>query len=650
MNRKLHIFLALLLWSLLSYGQNLEIWEIQGNGLSSPFINQIITTSDNVVTVVFNNLIFVQTPDDRADADLTTSNGLLVNINADLNVEVGNRITLTGRVVEIDGMTQILSSEQNITILNNNNTTLPSAVELNETFPSGTPTTIPQFEWVEGMLIQLPEAVTTASTSFGGTTSIVAGTTRTFREPGLPFPGTTGLPVWDNNPEKFALRPTALGQPNVTGIPAGTPLNASGIINDNDDDYELWPTAYQIDFLPPPAPVREKINNEISIASLNMLTFFDDEPEYEDRLEKFGLFITEQLRSPDILAVQEVESLAVLNELIAVVERLTPEVDYTAYLEISSSGNFPINLGYLVRPVVNEVTITALGTNESLSIGGRLHDRPPLLLEGSLTTVPPTPIKVLNIHNRSLNGITGNNANSVRTKRHEQAISVARMARSLENENLIILGDFNAYEFSDGYVDVYNQIAGTSSLGAQFEIAPILDNPLITYVNLLPEDERYSFVFDGNAQMLDHVLSTQLNGLSVTGLEYARGNSDYPGFYFSDPDNALRTSDHDSPVLYLELDSLLGTPAVPFASEGVFSFPNPLSLNEPIVLNLPIGEDQQLLLYQMDGKLIAQKDLGFIERGETILENPFSLDTENGIFILRLKGFNTDISKLVWLF
>lgn len=650
MNRKLHIFIALLLCSLSAYGQNREIWEIQGNGTSSPFTNQTITTADNVVTIVFNNLMFIQTPDERVDTDMTTSNGLLVNIDPSINVEVGNRVTLTGQVVEFNGMTQIQSSGLVLNIVNNTNTSLPEAVALNETFPAKTPViTIPQLEWVEGMLVTLPQGVTTAATGFNSTTTIVAGATRTFREPGIPFPGSASLPVWDNNPEMFDFKAAAFGQPNLTNIPAGTPLIANGIIIHNGNDYELWPSTYQAETLPFPAPIRQKVNNEITVASFNMLGLFDNEPEFEDRLQKFGKFITEQLHSPDIIAVQEVESLEVLNELIEVIESIDPEIDYTAYLNLTNSGNFPINLGYLVRPIVNDVTITPLGTDENLSLGGRLHDRPPLLLEGSLSTVPSTPIKIINIHNRSLNGITGSDSFFVRTKRHEQAISVAYMARELQFDNLIILGDFNAYQFSDGYVDVFNQITGTPSLGAQFEVEPILNNPLITYTDLLPETERYSFIFRGNSQMLDHIVSSQLNGLEVTGLEYGRGNADYPTFYFDDPNNALRTSDHDAPVLFLQLDNVLGTSQIPFASEDIISFPNPLYFNAPITINLPSGEDQTLLLYQMDGKLIAKKDLGFMEGGETILENPFSLETESGTFILRLKGIETDVSKLVWM-
>ncbi len=652
MNRKLHIFLALLLWSLVTTGQNHEIWEIQGNGNFSPFSNQIINTEDNIVTVVndniFNSFIFIQTPDDRADADSTTSNGLLVRLPFGLNVQVGNRITVSGRVAEVNGMTQLESADLVLTILDDNNSILPTPVELNDNFPSGIPATVSEFEWVEGMLVELPQAMTTAASRSNGTTSIIAGSTRSFREPGIPFPGIPGLPVWDENPERFILQPTALGQPEANGIPGGTPLSATGIINDDGNIYEIWPTTYQIDLPAGPAPVREKNENEVTVASYNMLGFFETEPEYQNRLQKIALFITRQLKSPDILAVQEVQNITVLNDLIAVIETLDPSLDYTAYLNLTNTGSFPINLGYLVRPNVTDVVITPLGTDEELSIGGRLHDRPPLLLEGNFATTPPTPIKVLNLHNRSLGGITGGSAGEVRTKRHEQAISVAFMVRSLQHENLIVLGDFNAFQFSDGYVDVYNQIAGTPSLGAQFEVEPVLVDPLITYVDSLPPNERYSFVFGENAQILDHVLSSSLEGLSVTGFEYARGNADYPTFHFTNPDNVLRTSDHDAPVLFMELDNIVATTTLSGNPEATLSLPNPLSPNDPITINLPFSKNVNLLLYRMDGQLIAEKNLGFLEGGTTKLENPFSVDM-NGLYVIRLRGVDVETSQMVWM-
>lgn len=626
--------------------QNREIWEIQGTGSSSPFLNQTVSSDNNIVTAVSGNIVFIQTPDQRADNDSNTSNGLLINLPFGHNLQPGHAINFTGRIVEINEMTQVSSSGISFVTLNTNNT-LPAAIILDNNFPGTTPSTIPDLEKVEGMRVQFSTAITTAPSRSDGTTNIVIGTTRTFREPGIAFPGASNFPVWDGNPEVFSIDPNALGLPAMDNMIAGSLLEGAGIIADDDGNYELWPTDWELFPADLPAPLRTRSSNEIIVGSLNMLTFFDDEPEYEIRLKKFARFIVQQMNAPEILAVQEVESLNVLNDLIEEIQEMDSDLDYTAYLNTSSSGNFPINLGFLVLPGLTDVTITPLGRNESLSIGGRTHDRPPLLLEGNFTTQPVTPIKILNIHNRSLNGITGDDSNFVRTKRHEQSVSVAKMARALQSENLIILGDFNAYQFSDGYADVFNQIAGTSSLGAEFMTENILDNPLVTYTNLLPESEKYSFVFRGNAQMLDHILSTELTGLEVTDHFYARGNADFPSSYFDDPTTPWRVSDHDAPVLYLTLDSTLGMPQMPFAGENILSIPNPLAVDDPILINLTTGENQELLLYQVDGKLVARRDLGFVERGDTRINNDFSFDS--GLYIIRIKGFSTDFSQLVWL-
>ena len=50
----------------------------------------------------------------------------------------------------------------------------------------------------------------------------------------------------------------------------------------------------------------------------------------------------------------------------------------------------------------------------------------------------------------------------------------------------------------------------------------------------LPPAERYSFVFDGNAQALDHVLVTQSPAASE-GLHYGRAGADFPATYLNGP-------------------------------------------------------------------------------------------------------------------
>ncbi len=62
--------------------------------------------------------------------------------------------------------------------------------------------------------------------------------------------------------------------------------------------------------------------------------------------------------------------------------------------------------------------------------------------------------------------------------------------------------------------------------------------------------QRYSFVFEGNAQVLDHAL---VNGSMLARLSrfvYARNNADFPESYLNDYSRTERLSDHDNPIAY----------------------------------------------------------------------------------------------------
>ena len=67
----------------------------------------------------------------------------------------------------------------------------------------------------------------------------------------------------------------------------------------------------------------------------------------------------------------------------------------------------------------------------------------------------------------------------------------------------------------------------------------------------MPAAEQYSYVFDGNAQILDHVLVTQSLAPYVSGFEWARDNADFPETMRSDGTRPERISDHDGAVAYL---------------------------------------------------------------------------------------------------
>jgi hypothetical protein len=84
---------------------------------------------------------------------------------------------------------------------------------------------------------------------------------------------------------------------------------------------------------------------------------------------------------------------------------------------------------------------------------------------------------------------------------------------------------------------------------------PDLVNPNLTNQVLSePPVERYSFVFGGSAQSLDHALTNQVLDPFVRGLEHGRGNADAALLRLDDATTPLRASDHDGLVLFVESD------------------------------------------------------------------------------------------------
>jgi len=564
-----------------------EIFEIQGSGLTSPFDGQFVTTEDNIVTAVGPEGFFIQTPDARDDNDPLTSNGIYVFTNSTPTVSVGDQVDVTGEIEEFFDFTEFTNNPM-VTVDNSGNA-FPTLITFDDTMPSSDPTTpscdgvggdlhAMNFECLEGMRLEVMNgAVGSGNQSFGSDplaeVYVVADATRPFREPGIEYPGMGGLPVWDGNPEVFELDPDKLGLPNEE-IPGGSTYSATGVLGFEFGGYELWPTSLSVTPASLIEPVRPKESSEMTIGTLNLFRLFDDvdDPvedgrndevvstaEYQRRLTKFSQFIREVMRAPDILAVQEAEKLGVLENLAAKIQADDPTIMYSALL-IEGNDIGTIDVGFLVRSSVQVDDVTQLGKDELLSVDNSpLHDRPPLLLEATYTGGSmPKPIAVMNVHNRSLNGIDdSSDGPRVRQKRLEQAQSIAQRVQDFQTTNpgvgLAVTGDFNAYEFTDGFVDVVGQIAGDFTPSDNLLSGPDLVDPDLTkLVTTLPADERYSLVFNGSAQVLDHMLTTQLLTGDVRGLQYGRGNADAPEILFEDDATPARSSDHDGLVLYVD--------------------------------------------------------------------------------------------------
>ncbi len=569
----------------------LEIFEIQGNGAFSPVEGSVVTTRNNVVTCLGTNGFFIQTPTARTDNDLDTSDGIFVFTGGALTVAVGDLVDVTGEVDEFFGLTEFRGGST-VTVVGSG--VPPTPVAFNATVPSADPdfpSCAIEFECYEGMLVEITGGtVTGPNQRFGpdpiAEVHITAAPARTFRELGILTPGLPGLPVWDGNPEVFELDPDKLGLPNLI-IPAGSSFNATGVLGFEFGGYELWPNELEVTAAPLPVAVRPREAGEFTVGSLNMFRLFDDvddpetfdaqgnprddavvsSAEYLRRRLKLASYVLEVLDAPDVLAVQEVEKLGVLEALAAEIEAIAPGVVYEAFLEEGNDIG-TIDIGFLVRDTVAVDAVTQLGKDETffnpvdLTID-ILHDRPPLLLEGRLLLeFGEVPMAVMTTHNRSLGGIDHPvDGPRVREKRLLQANSIAEKVQALQAADpevrLMVIGDFNAFEFTDGYVDVMGRIAGDFDDDDDLVIDPtdLVDPDLSNQIFTLDAGQRYSFVFRGSAQALDHALTSQGLEVEVSGAQYGRGNADAAFDLINDgatPENIpLRSSDHDGLVVYL---------------------------------------------------------------------------------------------------
>ena len=539
------------------------IYAIQGNGAASSQVGALATTENNVVTAVGAGGFFIQTPSADSDNDADTSDGLFVLYDGALTIAVGDQVDVTGTVEEFFGFTRLDATVDGASVtVDASNQPLPAPVEFNATRPSpdpANPSCAMEYECYEGMRIRVATGTISGPSQYFGSDPVaemyVTPTgSRAFREKGLEYPGDANfpsVPVWDGNPELFELDPDKLGLTNVSWVP-GTTFSATGVLGYEFSGYEVWPTELSAITRAPalPHPVRGRAGSEVSVASLNMLNFDRDAASYGTKRDKLSQYILDVLRAPDIIGVQEVFSLAALEGLAGEVRRDDPSVRYAAYLEVGNRDP-GINVGFLVRSGITVQAVTQHGKSEtylnpSTNTQDLLHDRPPLRLDASVGGLA---FSVVVVHNRSLISIE---TARVQAKRLAQAQSVARLAQSLQDRKLLIVGDFNAFQFTDGYVDVIGQITGDVTASENVSSGPDLVDPNLTnLIERVPAAQRYSYSFRNNAQVLDHALVNEEMVGDVVGMQYARGNVDAQEREENNIDSPLRASDHDGFVVYI---------------------------------------------------------------------------------------------------
>lgn len=553
------------------------IHDIQGDGLVSPYNGQGVITN-GIVTALKNNGFFLQEPDATVDTNPQTSEGIFVFTSAAPTVTVGGFIMVTGTAVEFNNFTEISASNSDVVVGGSNNP-LPTPIVLTQTIldPNGS---IYQLERLEGMRVAADSLRSVAPTNnFGETYTVLSDAARPFREPGieisLPVPPdpTSGvpdccIPRWDENPERILIDSDGLtGSTRVSVTSNVTFSNVIGPLDYNFGDYKIVPeitpsTTANMSAIPVPQPEP----GEFTVAGYNIENFNNS----DNQRIKAALAIRTLMNLPDIIGVIEIKDLASLEALANQVNSDTAanggdDPMYQARLIQAPLGGTQ-NLGFLVKTStiridsVSQEAAAETYINPNTGQPETLHDRPPLVLTATVNPngANPQPVIVVVNHLRSFINIETDAR--VRAKRTAQAESTARLLQDLQTNNpttpVISVGDYNAYQFNDGYTDPVSVIKGTPTSDDEVVVdqSPDFVNPdFINLTDQLPADQRYTFIFEGTPQALDHIIVNTVAYSIFQRYAITRSNSDFPETpEFQVPTRPEVNSDHDMPVAYFK--------------------------------------------------------------------------------------------------
>ncbi|GAA3710711.1 hypothetical protein GCM10022268_19730 [Sphingomonas cynarae] len=556
----------------------LLVGQIQGEGHRSAYVGQEVVTN-GIVTAVDSNGFYLQ---DSGDGNGRTSDGIFVFTSTPPEVFAGDFVSVAGRVSEFVGgagglsVTQIVTPTIDIASYGN---VLPASTLIgvggllpptqtidDDRLTSYDPATdgIDFWESLEGMRVTIDNPLVVSNTNSFGETDVVAslGTGAT----GVNDRGGITVSAGDFNPEKIQIDDdSGIFAGYAPGYNVGDQLSSvSGIVNYAFNQFEVVVTD-AVTLTKDVTLTRETTAlagdaDHLSIATYNV----ENLDASDNKFDILAANIVYNLRAPDVIGLQEIQDangaasggslsgVATANGLIAAIAALgygNYKYVEVAPATVNSTGGEPngnIRNGYLY----NDDRVDYVAGSATLITGSAYsNSRNPLAAQFAFNGETVTAI---NVHFTSrggsdpLWGATQPPTDAGDAARTAQAAGVKAWVQDRlagdPDLNVAILGDWNGFYFEN----------------AQTQLTDPARGGVFTNLNtLLAPEERYSYLFEGNAQQLDNILVT---GGLLAGARYdaVHINSQFTGD---------RPTDHDPQVALLKLGN--GAAA---ASEEVFTF------------------------------------------------------------------------------
>ncbi|MGF1990511.1 MAG: putative Ig domain-containing protein [Nostoc sp. ZfuVER08] len=568
---------------------SIKISEIQGVGHISPLAGQIVNNVAGIVTVRTSNGFYLQDP--NPDNDDRTSEAIFVFTSSAPTVAVGDSVLVTGTVTEFRPgnnannltTTEIISPTvvklssgnalPSATILGNGGRTIPTQIINNDAVGGNVenPATlfdpaqdgIDFYESLEGMLVQVNNPVAVSPTNSFGEIWVLAdnganATGRTAR-------GGIGISANDFNPERIQIDDTLFTSGSSPQVNVGATFGTiTGVVDYNFSNYEVLPTSVSVTSN---TLTKEVTNLTATTNQLTIATFNVENLDPNDSASKFNNLansIVNNLKSPDIISLEEiqdnngptndsvVDASVTFQKLIDTIAAAGgPTYEYRQINPVDdTNGGEPggnIRVGFLFNP--NRVSFVDRPGGTSTSSTTVTNNSGVPVISNSPGLIDPTnsafnssrkPLVGEFIFNGETVYVIGNHFNSKggdqplygpnqpptltsEVQRRQQATLVKNFVESIlainPNANVVVAGDLNDFEFS-------NPVSILESAG------------LTSLIETLPQNERYTYNFEGNAQTLDHILvSNNLLG-KLDAYDVVHINSEF----------AEQDSDHDPSV------------------------------------------------------------------------------------------------------
>lgn len=598
---------------------------IQGNGLTTPIFGTIVVVEGVVVgsyqgSGQFNGF-FLQSPDDDADDDPLTSEGLFIFGTSLQPVTPGDLVRVRGTATEFNDLTQ-LGTVTHLSICGTGYEVTPAQM----TLPVAD---MMAWEAVEGMLVAFThDLVVTEHYNLGRFGEVMLSVNdRLWNPTNIVLPGAPALALQDENNRSRIILDDGLNLQNPDPVIYPDPKltytntlrtgalahNLVGVLDFRANSYRIQPVGVvEFSNTADRPQTMDDVGGTMKVASFNVLNYFTTldtgdpicgpsqdmgcrgaNSVFEFERQRAKILNAIVAMEADVIGLIEIENHITDTAVIDLVMGLNNLVGAGTYDYIATGpiGTDAIKQAFIYQPA----SVTPFGNFVILdsSVDPRFLDtknRPTLIQTfmenstGELVTVAVNHLKSKGSACDDVNdpdiGDGQGNCNLTRLAAAQALVDYLATDPTGSGANrYLIIGDLNSYAMEDpimalvgaGYTDLLRQFYG---------------------------DEAYTYVFDGQFGHLDHALASSSLLPMITGATAWHINADEPRvldynvefksalqieeWYSPEP---FRSSDHDPIIVGLAMFTVTPTVTILSPADGaVFTSTNGTAVSIPVVI------------------------------------------------------------------